>query len=92
MIYIEKDIISVNWDKMEEALSLLKPEFETTTVACPYCRRPIELPIIARESDILAFKRLMELAERYFKGKGLQDKMWDYIIAKIKDEQQRNKH
>ena len=86
MIYIEKGLRPIDWDKLENALELLRNSEETViTVECPWCRGKVKvrMPIVAKEADIEAFKKLLEMAEEYLNEKELLEKVLERIIAEL---------
>ena len=83
MIYIEKGLEVLDWEKLEDALELLRPyEENVVTVKCPYCGGRVKLPIVAREADIEAFRELIRMAEEYLRERDLLGKILERIAEK----------
>ena len=83
MIYIEKGLELIDWEKLEDALELLRPfEENIVTVTCPYCGGRVRLPVVVREADVHAFKQLMRMAEEYLHERDLLGKILERIAEK----------
>jgi len=84
MIYIEKGLRPIDWDKLENASELLRNSEETViTVECPWCRGKVRMPIVAKEADIEAFKKLLQMAKEYLNEKNLLEKVLERIVAEL---------
>ena len=86
MIYIEKGLRPIDWDKLENALELLRnSEGTVITVECPWCRGKVKvrMPIVAKEADIEAFKKLLQMGKEYLDEKNLLEKVLERIVAEL---------
>ncbi len=78
-----KDDILTQWT--ENAIEILRPVDKITSQTCPFCHRPIRFPVIVRESDMIAFRTLFELAEIWLVENGVRERMLNDLMGQIKD-------
>lgn len=77
-IYIEDDGIS---KFVEETLTEMRA-YTTDHHSCLHCGFPTRYPLIARQSDIEVFQRLIKAAEEVLNEKGVRQKLLNEIRKK----------
>lgn len=78
----------------EEALPMLHeptppPEL---THRCPHCDGPVKFPTIARDYDVVAFAKMLKVAEQVLDEHGVPEKLLKEIYKKVKQEMQERKN
>ena len=69
---------------LERAIPCLRA-METRTVPCHRCGEPISFPLTARQEDIDAFQKLLEIAAEFLDENGVQEMILERLWSKIKE-------